>query len=168
MPSTCPHCHQQFVASHNECKAFPEFRIGEEPPHGGPGKDHEPALSQTIPVAEAILQAFNLILMACGTRDGFESTIDPRALHRAIRTYRPEDKFAHLGKSNSITPLDEKMHAGRIAQRLLNQSLGTRLKLPGHWSGGEKIRERLNALYSTTRSLADDHGVDLSKWKTLG
>lgn len=168
MPWTCPHCHQQFVASHDECKAFPEFRIGDERPHGGPGHDHDPALSQTVPLADAIRHAFDLVLMASGTRDGFESTIDPRALHRAIRVYRPEDKFAHVGKSNSITSLDECMHAGRISQRLINQSLGTRLKLPGNWSSGKKIRERLNALYSTIRALAETHAVDLAKLKTIG
>lgn len=170
MPWTCPDCRQQFatVSHGHEREGFPEFRIGDERPHGGPGKDYDPALSQALPLGDAIRHAFDLVLMATGTRDGFESTIDPRGLHRAIRVYRPEDKFAHVGKSNRITPQDEWMHAGRIAQRLLNQSLGTRLELAGNWSSGDKVRERLNALYSTTRSLAEKHGVDLSKWKTLG
>jgi hypothetical protein len=83
-----------------------------------------------------------------------ESQLDPRALHSAIRAYRPKNKFAHLGKPCNITDLDEAVHAGRVAQRLIGQSFLTRLRLPGGWSSHVKTRQRVEALYNWIKECA--------------
>lgn len=162
MAWTCPHCGEKFAQASDghECAGFKEYRVRGEVPNGGPGKDHDPALTQPLPIPEALRRAFDLVLMASGVRDGFESGIDPRSLHTAIRIYRPKDKFEHVGKSCNITPLDERMHAGRVAQRLLNQACETRLKLPGRWGEGKGTRVRIEALYNAIRALAEAHGID--------
>lgn len=163
MPWTCSRCRQQFAAENeqHECAGFAEFRIDGEIPNGGPGKDHDPALTQVLAIEDAIRQAVDLTLMVTGARDGFESSIDPRSLHSAIRAYRPKDKFEHVGKATNITDQDEWMHAGRIAQRLLNQALGERLALEGNWASAKAVRTRVEALYKLSRRLAERHGVDL-------
>jgi hypothetical protein len=159
----CPHCATPFAeyADGHECSAYTEYKVGGEIPNGAPGKDHDLAVTRPIAVGEAIRHAFHLVLMASGVRDGYESAIDPRSLYTAIRVYRPKDKFAHVGKPCNITDLDEVIHAGRAAQRLLNQfAVSSRLALPGSWRSHDAARLRVNALYSALRQAAAAHGVD--------
>lgn len=167
MPWTCPRCREPFAfpdESH-ECAGFPDFRIDGRVPNGAPGKDHAPALPDALSIPEAIRYALDLALMATGVRDGFESSIDPRALHPAIRSYRSSAKFAHLGKATSITGQDERMHAGRIAQRLLVQALGQRLELAGNWGSGKAVRTRVDAIYTLARRLAEEHGLNMESFR---
>ena len=156
MTWTCPACRTAFIVENesHECSGDGQYRIGGEIPNGAPGKDHDPALSSPLPLQDAIRHSFDLVLSATGIRDGFESSIDPVLLHKAIRVYRPKNKFEHLGKPCHITDLDERVHAGRIAHRLVNQALAERVKLPGGWNSTVATKARLDALYALIRGLA--------------
>lgn len=124
--------------------------------------DDAPALSHPLPAAEAIRQAFRVILVATGPRDGFHPSIDRMAFHAAIREYLPADKYMDKDppKSCNVLDLDYKMHAGRVAQRLLAQSVGTP-HLDGAWGTHDATKKRVDALYAHIRGLASTHGINL-------
>jgi hypothetical protein len=166
MQSQCDDCGTIFPdedVSH-PCKgALAPFLINGEAPNGRDKEpDDAPALSTALPLKEAIRQAFRVILVATGPRDGFEPTIDRMAFHAAIREYLPADKHMKKipPKSCSVLDLDYKMHAGRVAQRLVAQSLGSSVDVPGRWGQHELTKVRIDALYAYIRGLASQHGVD--------
>jgi len=141
------------------------FLIDGEVPNGrDEAPDNAPALSHPLAAAEAIRQAFRIILVATGPRDGFHPSIDQMAFHAAIREYLPADKHMDKDppKSCSVLDLDYKMHAGRVALGLLAQSFGP-TRLAGACGTHDSTKERIEALYAHISGLASAHEVNLEE-----
>ncbi|GEJ56660.1 hypothetical protein [Anaeromyxobacter diazotrophicus] len=152
----CPGCGSLFIdkrAAH-ECAADEQFTIRGELPDGEPlpkgaRAERERAVQQDVPVAEALVIAFHLVLSATGMRDGFECDIDPSSFRKAIRRFRPASKFP-----GRITEMDDKMYACRVAHRLLNQAFGQQLNFAGGYGSEAATDQRARAIYEWIRERA--------------
>lgn len=122
------------------------YRINGEIPNGAPGDDDAPPLQSSLDKHEALNCALEVIATAIDARTEYDSGLRPECFHQAIRVYRPEDKFAFLGKSCRITRMDEKMYACRVAHRLLNTLEGRCVKLPGDYKSRKATDTRAQAL----------------------
>jgi len=158
----CPDCVSPFPFQNDDhdCAGAPDFLIGGEVPNGSGDKnlDFAPALSQPLPIREAIFYAYDFLLAAKQSRGGPRSRISRRSIRKAIRAYYAVDKFKH--PYAKIFELDIHMHAGRVGVRLLNQALGTKHELPGKWGGSDGTNEKISALESWIIKLARDEGID--------
>lgn len=163
MPWTCPECRWNFAAvtTNHECPGVEQYTINGQVPDGRDKRpDDFPALPAALPLPEAIKHAFRAVLSATGVRDGYESPIDPHAFHLAIRQYLPSDKHSTRGKSCSVMDLDYRMHAGRVAIRLINQSLPEPLRVSGRWGERKGTAVKLDGIYRAIRQIAAAEGLD--------